>query len=384
MNINRIEDNWQPLIDYLWPALFAGLLSWGIFTLLGSTPLIRASGLALVIIGMTLILRRLGEFLAIIGGLALALSEAFWSQTGGNESLNELSVVLAMLLAAFVGFVLWRIWTAWYVGAGIGLVIFAAIFWLAISTTGSLRLTTLLTAWLTYLLIDGLREADPRPDEMRPATPLRPRHRYGIPLLLTVGVINDPLFTLLIPAAVLGLILTKTHFTTGYWLVFVIIALVGAIRMTDQYFISSWWGFSAAEAEAMNLHVPFVIADGWREASRWVGLFALVRDQFTIFGIVLGVIGLSRLARWYPSIGIVTMLAYATYTLFGLVYFGNNRIVLLLPLLMIQIIWMTYAVYSFGQWLQKSVKTTSNIAPWLVQAVFAILPFLMFLRILGD
>jgi len=384
LNINRIEDNWQPLIDYLWPALFAGLLSWGIFTLLGSTPLIRASGLALVIIGMTLILRRLGEFLAIIGGLALALSEAFWSQTGGNESLNELSVVLAMLLAAFVGFVLWRIWTAWYVGAGIGLVIFAAIFWLAISTTGSLRLTTLLTAWLTYLLIDGLREADPRPDEMRPATPLRPRHRYGIPLLLTVGVINDPLFTLLIPAAVLGLILTKTHFTTGYWLVFVIIALVGAIRMTDQYFISSWWGFSAAEAEAMNLHVPFVIADGWREASRWVGLFALVRDQFTIFGIVLGVIGLSRLARWYPSIGIVTMLAYATYTLFGLVYFGNNRIVLLLPLLMIQIIWMTYAVYSFGQWLQKSVKTTSNIAPWLVQAVFAILPFLMFLRILGD
>ena len=82
----------------------------------------------------------------------------------------------------------------------------------------------------------------------------------------------------------------------------------------------------------------------------------LIIGQFTAVGLALGVLGLARLARWYPPVGVVTMIAFATYAAFGLIYFGADSPVLLLPLLMIQLLWMTYAVYTFGQWLQKSVQ----------------------------
>jgi hypothetical protein len=50
---------------------------------------------------------------------------------------------------------------------------------------------------------------------------------------------------------------------------------------------------------------------------------------------------------------------------------------------MIQVFWMTYAVYTFGQWLQKSTITPSRNARWLVTAAFTLLPLAMLLRIAG-
>ena len=63
---------------YWLPALIAGLVAWFAFIMLGHTPLIRASGLALVIVGMALALRSMGAALTIIGALALAFSPSFW------------------------------------------------------------------------------------------------------------------------------------------------------------------------------------------------------------------------------------------------------------------------------------------------------------------
>ena len=87
----------------LLPAALAGAIAWIVFILLGQTPLVRASGLALVIVGMAMALRPMGGALSIIGGLALAFSPAFWAQTGGAESLDPLEVSLALALA-LVGF----------------------------------------------------------------------------------------------------------------------------------------------------------------------------------------------------------------------------------------------------------------------------------------
>src|SRR5690606_34635526 len=98
----------------------------------------------------------------------------------------------------------------------------------------------------------------------------------------------------------------------------------GVYGVVNEYISSTFWLYPAAQAEAINLRVPYMMADGWRNAARWLRLVELVVGQFTAVGVVLGVLGLSRLARWYPPLGTITMVAYATYALFGLVYFGNN------------------------------------------------------------
>lgn len=50
---------------------------------------------------------------------------------------------------------------------------------------------------------------------------------------------------------------------------------------------------------------------------------------------------------------------------------------------MIQMLWMTYAVYTFGQWLQKSASRANQNLHWLAAAVFMLLPCVMLLRIAG-
>ena len=78
------------------------------------------------------------------------------------------------------------------------------------------------------------------------------------------------------------------------------------------------------------------------------------------------------------------MIAYAAHVLFGLVYFGRDSAVLLLPLMMIQILWMTYAIYAFGEWLQRSVNLPNYPLRWFAPALYVWLPLLMLARITGT
>ena len=102
--------------------------------------------------------------------------------------------------------------------------------------------------------------------------------------------------------------------------------------------------------------------------------------QFSVFGIILGVIGLARLSRWYPPLGVVTMIAYAAYVFFGLVYLGEHRDVLLLPLIIIQVIWMTYAVNTFGQWVNKSLSNESGLWIHVVSSIYFLVPAILLLN----
>lgn len=364
------------MLAYWLPVVAAGAITWLAFVLLGQTPPVRALALALVIAGITLTLRRFGAALAVIGGLALAFSPAFWSQAGGRESLPIITFALVGT-GAVAAALIWLTKKP-SVGLGIGLALFVVLFWALASTERSLRITTLLTAWLLYLLITALLLTNPRPDEPQPARLSLP-HALGILLLLTLGIINEPLFTLLAPAVTLGLMLSQTRLPWWYWVLLVGVVVYGSGGIAILYLDSGWWLFPSAEAQ--NVRVPFVIADGWREAWRWLYLLNLVITQFTVFGVALGVLGLARLARWYPALGIVTMVAYAGYAVFGLVYFGNDSPVLLLPLFMIQVIWMTYAVYAFSQWLQKSFTPAMPAVRWIAPALFLLMPVLMLLRI---
>jgi hypothetical protein len=376
----RLSQSQRQALVWWLPGFAAGALAWLAFMALGHTPPVRATGLALVIVGMVMTLRRSGAALAVIGGLALAFSPAFWSQTGPADDLSLPLTIVALAAAGVVVILLLRLSRRAFLSLIAGFVFFALLFWMQLSGTGSLRLTTLSTAWLLYLLIDALFLTNPHPDDP-PVSELRPYHAFGILALLAVGVINAPLFILLAPAAALGLLLMRVRLPLWYWLLLALIVGVGIYGVASAYTSSTWWRYPAAQAHALGLRVPFMLADGWREAERWIMLVDLVIGQFTVVGVGLGVLGLSRLSRWYPPVGTVTLVAYAMHVLFGLVYFGNDAAVLLLPLLMVQVLWMTYAVYVLGDWLQRSVGLPNRLLRWCAPAVYVWLPVLMLARI---
>lgn len=355
------------------PAITAGVMAWFAFLAIADTPLIRSSGLALTIVGITLSLRRMGAILAVIGGMTLALSPAFWSQTGGAQSQFPAPTVLAALVAGTISLVLIRITKRPYITLGLGLFVFAVIFWSQIGTPRSLRLTGLLTAWLLVILIEALLASNPRPDGPPPQV-IKPQQYFAILIVLFVGVINDPLFVLLVPAIAIGLWLSNTSLALWYWLGMLLVAAIGIHGLIDTYVDSVWWSVSSVEAHESGVFTRYLIADGWREGVRWIDLIKLIVKQTTIIGAILSVLGLTRMTRWYPVLGTVLMIAFASYAVFGLVYFGLDREVLLMPLFIIQVIWLTYAVFASGQWLLKSDNPRVSRLRWAAYAAYLILP----------
>jgi hypothetical protein len=50
---------------------------------------------------------------------------------------------------------------------------------------------------------------------------------------------------------------------------------------------------------------------------------------------------------------------------------------------MIQVYWMTYAMYTFTAWLRRSILTSGTAADIGAAAAFALLPLFMLLRAVG-
>jgi hypothetical protein len=351
--MNAFADRPRSLIRYWLPPVLATGTAWVAFILAGNTPLIRASGLALVILGTALTLRNLGAIESFAGGLALAFSPAFWSQTGGVHVVLPATIVLAIASAGIISGLVITTTRRAYIALGVGMVIFALIFWSQIGTPRSLRLTGLLTAWLLFILVHVLRTRLPRADEA-PTQTVGMQEYIGLLVILTLGVLNDPLFVLLLPATAIGLWLSHSPLPRWYWVVMAVVFTGGIAGIAGTYIDSDWWQATALDLHEADIHIRYIVADGWREGVRWVNLIELLVMQFTFAGAILAILGLTRMARWYPVLGIVLMLAFALYGLFGLVYFGRDRDILLTPLYIIQVIWITYAIHTMADWAVKS------------------------------
>ena len=354
----------QPWLRQWTPAIVTAGIAWLLILLAGETPFARASGLSLAVFGVTASMRRMGFVASMAGGLTLALCPVFWSQTGGGAS-QAAAVVLAAGGAGLAMVAASRLLKRSDIGIGLGIALFLIIFWFEVGTAQSLRLTGLATAWLLYLLVDMILLTNPRPG-VKPARQPKPWHTAGLLFLFAVGAVNDPLVTLLAPALLLALFLSYAKLSPWYWLgILGVIAIGGALLV---------------RAYVLPQPSPLEIW-GWREASRWIELGELVMAQFSVVGIILGVLGLARLSRWYPPLGTVTLIAYAAYVFFGLTYFGSHREILLIPLFIIQVMWMTYAVNSIGQWVNKSLADESGRWIHLVSALYFALPALLLLEI---
>ncbi len=363
--MRQLIENSAPRARCWAPALMTAGLAWLLFLFLGETPISRASGLALVILGVTAAMRQMGFIASIAGGLTLALCPIFWSQTGGSAA-KPATIVLAICIALGAILITALLSRRSDLAIGLGIVVFLAIFWSQIGTPQSLRLTGFVTAWLMYLLVDMLLLTNPRPDAKPPQAP-QPRHTIGLLFLFVIGIMNDPLVALFAPAILLSLFLSYARLSGWYWLAILSAIGIGLALLVSAYLLPQ---------------PPLVSLWRWREAVRWIELGGLLINQFDIFGIILAVVGLARLSRWYPPLGTVTMIAYGAYAFFGLVYLGSFREVLLLPLIIIQVIWMTYAVNTFGQWLNKTMKSETALWTHIASAVYLLLPAILLWNIL--
>lgn len=365
-------------VRYWLPSIIAGGLAWLLF-LLADTPLVRASGLALVIVGITLALRRLGAFISIAGGLTLALCPAFWTQTGGGEG-TPATIVIAIGIAGLIALLGSVTVRRPALAIGVGVAVFAGLFWLQIGTARSIRLTGFTTSWLMFLVFDMLFLTNPHPSESEPPPILRFKssdkeeertpqfyHLWGILLLFGLGILNDPLMVLLAPALALGLYLTRAKLPTIYGVLFGIIVGIGLRGLFVDYI----------QAQSHRLAL-----DAWRHGRRWLDEVNFIVAQFGWPATLLSVLGLARLSRWYPVLGNVSLVGYAAYTAFALVYDGPTKDTLLLPMLIIQIVWLTYAIFTLGEWVYHNIPQGGL---WLRRGVFlayGLLPLSMALAIL--
>lgn len=378
--LRNLDDEQLLLFKFWLPALVNGLVVWILLLALGETPLLRASGLALVIVGVTLALRRMGSALAIVGGLCLALSPAFWSQTGGSEG-EPATIVIALAVALTTLLIAIILSKRPYIGLGLGVIVFVIMFWSQIGTPRSIRLTGFIIGWLMYLLIDMLLLTNPRPEDaplilgggglktVDGAISARPYHIFGILLLITLGIINDPLVTLLMPTVILSLLLTNTKLSWWYWLAIGIVIGLGLRGIWINYFIEE---------------ARFLMLGSWRNGIGWIEMIKLLIEQFTVFGLGLSFLGLARLARWYAPLGIVSMIGFAAYWVFGIIYIGPRQDILLLPMYIIFVLWMSYAVLAISEWASRTISADGRVGRYFVIACYAILPITMLYRILNS
>lgn len=361
------------------PALLGGALALVVFLFPGETPVLRACGMALVIVAMAMLLRRFGAALALCGCLALAFSPAFWTQTGGASRQDLLPLLALATLAALVALLLLRRKGSLLLAAVVALALFSLVFWWQQGQTDSLRLTALASAWLLVLLVDLLQRALPHPDGAEVGAP-EASHAWAILILLVIGIVNTQLFVLFVPAVGSALILSKVRLSRVYWLLLLLACLFGLSGIVSRYLSSEWWLYPSAQGIEEGLVLPWLLADGWREAGRWLILLEIVRDQLSIPGSLLALFGLSRLSRWYPATGTVTLLAWGCWALFGLVYFGRDIDVLLLPLHMIGIVWMTVAVHAIRDWSEHLAPGPALRPAWVVTGIYALLPLWLLLQ----
>ncbi len=349
------------------PACLTAACAWLLLMTVGHAPIARATGLALAVLGVTASMRPMGLVASVAGGLTLTLSPVFWSQASGAVT-QPATIVVAALLATIAVLAASWLWKRTELAIGMGIALFAAIFWSQIGTAQSLRLTVLVAAWLLYLLIDMLLLTNPRPG-IKPLQEPKRWHLAGIPLLFAIGTLNDPLLSLFSPAILLALLLSYARLPSAYWLAIAAIAVLGVYQIAQTYLLAD---------------VPLLLPLGWRDAQSWLALGEYPLAQFGWAGIALAIVGVARLSRWYPPLGTVTLIAYASYTLFGLTYIGSHREVLLLPLIIIQVAWMTYAVNAIGQWVNKTLNNEFGLWIHLVSALYLGLPALLLLEILQS
>lgn len=370
---------------YWIPPLLSGMIALLLFTLLGHAPLLRAGAMSIAVIGVTASLRALGQLVCIVGGLTFALSPASWAQASGNLSIDSLSVGYVLVFAFGVAIIIFLFISnrALYYAAIIGVTLTVVLVVILNESVRSTRISNLLGAWLIYMLMIALRKTNPRPEDP-PAKEISQRHQYAVLVLYLLGVFNDPLFSLYAPALLIGLWLSRIHLPFWQWVVYGVMTFYGGVLFYRVY-ISNEWSFHLAQLLLDgSIAPPYLILSGWRNTDRWIMLMREVANQYTVVGAIISLFGIARFSRWHPPLSTMLLFGYGSFFVFGLMYFGPNETTYMIPLLGIQIIWLTYGVHSIGQWILRYTQQTNSTIPRFLTALFLILPIVQLGRIITE
>ncbi len=256
---------------------------------------------------------------------------------------------------------------------------FSPDFWKAATRAGYATVTAALVAAILAMSLDALYTTDPI--ERSPtgdAEPVKTPRRmpvemvWGMAFIFGLGISHSPTVLPIAPALILAVALSRPRMKLTQWVITAVVFGMGLLPMVAV----SGAGVSVRDVEFGQFFGDLLRPDAWRDTDRWLALGDVVLRQYGVAGAVLAVIGMARLARWYPRIGPVTLLAYCAYGLYGL---GGGADVAdsLIPMHIVQAIWVAYAVHAIGQWLAKYLPPARGIGYVLVHTAFALLPIYM-------
>lgn len=289
---------------------------------------------ALAVVVLADVIRRLaiGRLLALLAALTLAFSVTFWSQAIEAEvyALNALFVVI-----------------------------------------------------IIGILVHGLYVTDPRFGGERA---MGARSVFGLALAFGFGLTNHLTIVLLVPPAIFGLWMCRPRLTPKQWAVAA--GLFAAPLLLYLYIPLRWPALHGGAAMPFAEFIAWVTGqrfggalmfEYFSQTDRWATIFRLVVEQFGVVGLLLAVVGLARLARWFPGVGVVTLLAYGAYFAYSLVYIIPDIGVFLIPMHIIQVIWMAYAVHAVSEWLPKLVPALKGGRLYVpLHVAVALLPLSLF------
>ncbi|MBN1286961.1 MAG: DUF2723 domain-containing protein [Anaerolineae bacterium] len=237
---------------------------------------------------------------------------------------------------------------------------FSATFWSQAVEAEVYALNALFVVIILGILVNGLYVTDPRFGGGRA---MRPRRVFGLALAFGFGLTNHLTIVLLAPAAALMLWMCRPRLTLKQWGAAAV--CLAAPLLIYLYLPLRWPALHDGAGMPFDEFIMWITGqrfggalmfEYFSQPDRWMTIFRLVIDQFGIMGLLLAVVGLARLARWFPGVGIVTLVAYGAYFAYALVYIIPDIAVFLIPMHVIQVIWIAYAVHAISEWAPKLVK----------------------------
>ena len=306
--------------------------------------LISAVAATVAVVEIYLTMRRvfhLDRFISGLSAVAFGLSPVFWSQA----VIAEVYALHSAFAAAIIG--------------------------------GSL--------WLVTRFHQGVLVDNPSIAASVQADPSRYAARIVIILFALTGLsLSNHLTTvLLIPTVALALLIAQPRLTWKQWIlaagVFVAGLLIylyiplrwpalhdGRLMRWDEF-----WGWVTGSRFRGALQLQAWLTD----PGRWQILSRLILDQYGWIGIVISAAGLILMVirQWRPAL--ITLTVFAAHAFYGLNYLVPDISVFLIPMFLIQAIWMGYGIaVTIGWFFRRYSIPTEEWVHGALVTIFAILP----------
>ncbi len=277
---------------------------------------------------------KVDRYIAVLGALAFGFSPVFWSQA----VVAEIYALHNVFVIAIMGLLLWLV--------------------------GRPSADT-----------ENNDQTDDKDDEIAPRIMLL----FG---LIGLSLTNHLTTVLLLPGVALAIYLAKPKLSRRQWLAAAGLLIGGLLLYI--YIPLRWPALHDGQSMPFGEFIGWITGSRFSGAlqlgamfkgERWAIVYRLLLDQYLWIGIVLGIIGLITLILRNPRAAAVTGLIFVAQGFYGLNYLVPDISVFLIPMYLIQAIWIGYGVSTILQWVGAGIKKPPPY--WFQLAIltaFALIP----------